>query len=68
MAGMIYRPVREKSIPTIMSLAEKSLARTGYEELALASLSSGDYTGIQELMKLLMATYRHKKVAVSFPS
>jgi len=68
MAGMIYRPVREKSIDTVMALAEESLARTGYEELGLASLSSGDYSGIQKVISLLMRRRSRDKVALSLPS
>lgn len=68
MAGMIYRPVREKSISKIHYLAESTLLNTGYEELSLVSLSSGDFSGICEITKLLIENHRHNKVAVSLPS
>ena len=42
-AGMIYRPVRERSLANLLDLAEKSLSATGYEDISLLSLSTGDY-------------------------
>ncbi|HHP7233444.1 MAG TPA: TIGR03960 family B12-binding radical SAM protein [Desulfobacterales bacterium] len=67
-AGMIYRPVRERSIETLMRLSETSLQNTGYEDLSLLSLSTGDYSCIAELMQLLMARCSADHVAVSLPS
>ena len=68
MAGMIYRPVREKSTSKIRALATESLKNTGYEELAFASLSSGDYSDIENLLSLTMQEHLKDKIAVSFPS
>jgi len=68
MAGMIYRPVREKKTETIRALASESLKNTGYEELAFASLSSGDYSDIENLLTLTMQEHLEDKIAVSFPS
>ncbi len=68
MAGMIYRPVREKSTTKIRKLACESLKNTGYEELAFASLSSGDYSDIENLLSLTMQEHVKDKIAVSFPS
>jgi radical SAM family uncharacterized protein/radical SAM-linked protein len=68
MAGMIYRPVRERNLETITRLAMETLACTGYEELSLTSLSSGDYTHIDLLLQTLMARYQHERVAISLPS
>ena len=67
-AGMIYRPVRERAPQTLMSLAETSIASTGYEDLSLLSLSTGDYGCIIPLMKRLMARFASEHVAVSLPS
>jgi radical SAM family uncharacterized protein/radical SAM-linked protein len=67
-AGMIYRPVRERSVSQLLSLTETSLAATGYEDLSLLSLSTGDYSGIEPLMKALMARCEAERIAVSFPS
>lgn len=67
-AGIIYRPYRERSPETIKGLIRESLACTGYEELSLASLSSGDYSEIESLMKALIATYKKDRVSISLPS
>ena len=67
-AGMIYRPVRERSPRTLMWLAEKSLNNTGFEDLSLLSLSSGDYGCIAPLLEQLMAAHADDQVAVSLPS
>ena len=67
-AGMIYRPVRERSVAQLLELTEKSLAATGYEDLSLLSLSTGDYGCILPLMQALMARCEAARIAVSFPS
>ncbi len=67
-AGYIYRPVRERSPQRIADLVEGSLAATGYEEVSLLSLSTGDYTCIEPLLKGLMDRYARGRIAVSFPS
>jgi radical SAM family uncharacterized protein/radical SAM-linked protein len=67
-AGIIYRPYRERSPETVKGLLASSLACTGYEELSLASLSTGDYSNIEPLVTGLMRTYRDSRVSVSLPS
>jgi radical SAM family uncharacterized protein/radical SAM-linked protein len=67
-AGMIYRPVRERSPATLLDLTTKALANTGYEDLSLLSLSTSDYACIGELMARLMSGCAHDHVAVSLPS
>jgi radical SAM family uncharacterized protein/radical SAM-linked protein len=67
-AGMIYRPVRERAPGTLLSLAERSLANTGYEDISLLSLSTGDYSAIHMLMQGLMDRCEPEKIAVSLPS
>jgi radical SAM-linked protein len=67
-AGYIYRPVRERSPATVLDLVEKSLESTGYDEISLLSLSSGDYSCIAPLLTGLMARHAHDRVAVSLPS
>lgn len=67
-AGMIYRPVRERSVDTLTQLADAGLSSTGYEDLSLLSLSTGDYTGIVELMVRLMHRCEPERTAISFPS
>lgn len=67
-AGYIYRPVRERSPAKILELADKSLKATGYDEISLLSLSTGDYSCIAPLLSALMARYADSRIAVSFPS
>ena len=67
-AGMIYRPVRERSPRTLLNLVERSLAATGYDDLSLLSLSTGDYTCLVPLMEALMQRCQSEHVAVSLPS
>jgi len=67
-AGMIYRPVRERSAETLLHLCRSSLASTGYEDLSLLSLSTGDYTCLSSLMENLMTRCREDRIAVSLPS
>ena len=67
-AGMIYRPVRERSMDTIMDLTERCLQNTGYEDLSLLSLSTGDYSGISPLINALMGRYSCRHISVSLPS
>ena len=67
-AGYIYRPVRERDPQKIAGIIEESLANSGYEEVSLLSLSTGDYSCIEPLLKGLMSRYAKEKVAVSFPS
>ena len=67
-AGMIYRPVRERSPETVLSLAERALANTGYEEVSLLSLSTGDYTSLLPLMEQMMKRCEPEQIAVSLPS
>ena len=67
-AGMIYRPVREKSVDTLIGLAGEILAHTGYEEISLSSLSSSDYSEIESLITKLVDRFEEKGVGVSLPS
>jgi radical SAM family uncharacterized protein/radical SAM-linked protein len=67
-AGMIYRPVRERTPGNIIKIINDSLQATGYDEVSLLSLSSGDYTFIEDLLAGLMKTFSDEKIAVSLPS
>ncbi len=67
-AGMIYRPVRERQPEHLVSMAIDAIAATGYEDLSLLSLSTGDYGCINELMQMLMKNCENEHVAVSLPS
>ncbi len=67
-AGMIYRPVRERSMDRLLELAEKLVNATGYDEISLMSLSSGDYSCLPELAHEMVSKFIEKRVAVSLPS
>ena len=67
-AGMIYRPVRERSPERILSLARALLSQTGYEEVTLSSLSTGDYSRLKELVSALTNEYCGQRVGISLPS
>lgn len=67
-AGMIYRPVRERSVDDLVAYSQAVLENTGYEELSLVSLSSSDYTRLQELIYQLGQYTTEHQVELSFPS
>ncbi len=67
-AGMIYRPVRERSLEFLKNCADKMLASTGYDEITLSSLSSSDYSNLKELVYYLIDNYSSKGVNISLPS
>ena len=67
-AGMIYRPVREKSPSTLTCDALNLIESPGYEEMRLSSLSTSDYTRLPSLMDNLLRITEDKKVSLSLPS
>ncbi len=67
-AGTIYRPVRERTHEEIIQAIEDLIASTGYNEVSLVSLSTGDYHGIGELVDKLAEKYRNDHVTISLPS
>ena len=67
-AGILYRPVRERSLEKLTDLADKLQRSTGYEEISLSSLSSGDYSCLPELIRELMRRMKEKRVSISLPS
>ena len=67
-AGMIYRPLREKSVESLEAAAGKMLDSTGYDEINLSSLSSSDYRELGELVNYLVDHYGCKGVNISLPS
>jgi radical SAM superfamily enzyme YgiQ (UPF0313 family) len=67
-AGMITRPVRERSIETIGSMVENGIRRSGFEEVGLLSLSSADHTEIADVAKGLADRYEGSNVSLSLPS
>lgn len=67
-AGFTYRPLRHRSPDKILNIAAKCLDSTGYEEVSLVSLSSGDYPYLLEVMKAFNMIYGKSKIALSLPS
>lgn len=67
-AGFIYRPVREKKMETVMRQARELISCTGYDEISIFSLSSGDYSSIHELVPAIMEEFGNERVSVSLPS
>jgi len=67
-AGYLYRPVRERDPQLLLKIIDESLKRTGYDEISLLSLSTGDHSCIAPLLQTLMRRYEGERVAVSLPS
>jgi radical SAM family uncharacterized protein len=67
-AGIIYRPVREKTTSKLMEQVEGLIQNTGYEEVSLSSLSICDYSDIENLVRSMALKYQDQKVGVSLPS
>lgn len=67
-AGIIYRPVRERPPEQIFEIAQAGIAQGGFDEVALLSLSTGDYACLPELLSKLMDNFASKRVSVSMPS
>ena len=67
-AGMITRPVRERSITGIADMVENGLRKTGYEEVGLLSLSSADHSEIADIARNLADRYEDSQTALSLPS
>jgi radical SAM family uncharacterized protein len=67
-AGMITRPVRERSVDEIVDAAEAAINATGFEELALLSLSSSDFSYIVDLVNKVSERFKGRKLTVSLPS
>ena len=67
-AGMLYRPIRPRSLDFLKKRAAAMLKATGHEEISLSSLSSSDYKELPELVYWLIDEYRDKGVNISLPS
>ncbi|WP_296647234.1 TIGR03960 family B12-binding radical SAM protein [Romboutsia sp. 13368] len=67
-AGMIYRPIREKSVDRLKEIVEKLIKSTGYDEISLSSLSTSDYSNLSELTDYLVDEYSSKNIGISLPS
>lgn len=67
-AGMITRPVRERSITTVAGIIDNGLCKTGFAEVGLLSLSSADHSEIAEMSKALADRYEDSQTSLSLPS
>lgn len=67
-AGMIYRPVRERSLEDLLKITQTSLANTGYSDISLLSLSTGDYSQLPTLIEELLLLSQGQCNAISLPS
>ncbi len=67
-AGMITRPVRERSPEKIKALADELIKNTGHEDISLVSLSTADYSQIKDVVTGLIGRYEDRKISVSLPS
>lgn len=67
-AGMITRPVRERSLPVVKAMVENGLAESGFQEVGLLSLSSADHSNIGDIAKELADEYEGTNTSLSLPS
>ncbi len=67
-AGMLYRPTRERDVETLKTYAYQMLKNTGHEEISLSSLSSSDYSRLEELVTFLIEEFKGKGINISLPS
>lgn len=67
-AGMLYRPTRERDVELLKTYAKAMLENTGHEEICLSSLSSSDYSKLQELITFLIDEFQGKGINISLPS
>ena len=67
-AGIIYLPVREREPSELIRQTEETLKHTGYEEISLLSLSTSDYSQLENLVDGIVPTCEENRVAISFPS
>lgn len=67
-AGQLYRPVRERDLDMLKKYAVTMLKNTGHEEISLSSLSSSDYSQLEELISFLIEECKKKHINISLPS
>ncbi len=67
-AGQYYKPFRQRNLDTVYDLVEQNVSRLGYREITLSSLSSGDYPGLDKLIKALNESYKARSISFSLPS
>ena len=67
-AGMIFRPVRERPVEEVLAAVDKICEHTGFEEVSFLSLSSSDYTYVEELVRRVVEKHGHRKLSIGLPS
>ncbi|MBO4424173.1 MAG: radical SAM protein, partial [Spirochaetales bacterium] len=67
-AGQYYKPFRQRNLDTVYDLVEQNVSQLGYREVTLSSLSSGDYPGLDKLIKALNESYKSRSISFSLPS
>ena len=67
-AGQYYKPFRQRTLNTVYDLVDQNVEQAGYREITLSSLSSGDYPGLDKLIKALNDTYKERNISFSLPS
>lgn len=67
-AGQYYKPFRQRNLDTVFDLVDQKVEQAGYREVTLSSLSSGDYPGLDKLIKALNDTYKARNISFSLPS
>ncbi|MBM3705511.1 MAG: TIGR03960 family B12-binding radical SAM protein [Actinobacteria bacterium] len=67
-AGFIYRPVRQRKVPDLVSSVREGLKNTGYDEISFTSLSSSDFRGLSELVQEVRSTPGIDRISISLPS
>ena len=68
LAGMLYRPTRERNVERLKQYAKAMLESTGHEEISLSSLSSSDYSELKELVTFLIDEFKGEGINISLPS
>ncbi|MBQ3830133.1 MAG: DUF2344 domain-containing protein [Spirochaetales bacterium] len=67
-AGQYYKPFRQRNLDTVYDLVEQNVSQLGYREITLSSLSSGDYPGLDKLIKAINESYKARSISFSLPS
>ncbi len=67
-AGMIFRPVRERPVEEVLQAVDEMIRRCGFEEVSFLSLSSSDYTYVEELVRRTMERHGARRLSVGLPS
>ncbi len=67
-AGMVYRPVRERPLDEVLQAVDEMIEHCGFEEVSFLSLSSSDYTYVEELVRRIVEKHGHAKLSIGLPS